>query len=74
MAGKIHKNKNRKITAEKAYDILLDTVINYDWHKKITLYIPKIKSLFPKTPAKMQDIIQGAIEMILLIMTWKNVD
>ena len=60
MAGKGSKNQNVIITAEKAYDILLDTVINYDWKQKTTLCVPKIKQIFSKTPLKMQDMIQGA--------------
>ena len=31
------------ITEEKAYDILDETVIQYDWGQKIILYVPKIK-------------------------------
>ena len=56
--------KNRQITAKKEEDILLDTVIRYDCQQKITLYVPKIKSFFSKTPYKMQDIIQGASDEI----------
>ena len=56
--GKIKPNS--QINAEKAYDILLDTVIK----KKMTLSIPKIKSFFSKTPAKMQDITQVATDDI----------
>ena len=31
------------ITEEKAYAILDETVIQYDWEQKIILYVPKIK-------------------------------
>ena len=58
------KEKNRWITAEKSYDIFLDTVIKYDWQQKMTLSVPKIKSFFSKTPEKNQDIIQGAADDI----------
>ena len=58
MTGKV-KGGNSQITAEKAYDILFDTVIKYDWQQKMRLSVPKIKSFFFKTPAKMQDITQG---------------
>ena len=39
-------------------------MIRYDFQQKITLYVPKIKSFFSKTPYKMQDIIQGASDEI----------
>ena len=64
MAGKGNKNKNRQITSEKAYDILLDAVTKYDWQQKMTLSVPQIKLLFSKTPAKMHDTIQGATSQI----------
>ena len=63
MTGRL-KKKNRQITAEKAYDILFDTVIKYGWQQKMTLSIPKIKSFFSKTPAKMEDTIQGVSDEI----------
>ena len=43
MAVKVKKTENGKITADNSYGILLDTVINYYWKKKITLSIPRIK-------------------------------
>ena len=58
------EKKNRWITADKAYDILLDAFIKYYWQQKNTLSVPKIKPFFYKTPAKMQDIIQGATDDI----------
>ena len=57
MAGKGNKNKNRKITVDKAYAILIGTVIKYNREQKMTLSVPKIKSFFSMTPEKMQDII-----------------
>ena len=42
--------KNSKITAEKAYDILNETAIQYDWWQKMILSVPKIKSFFSNTP------------------------
>ena len=56
--------KNSRFTADKAYDILLDAFIKYYWQQKNTLSVPKIKPFFYKTPAKMQDIIQGATDDI----------
>ena len=52
MAAKGNKNKNRRTNEEKAYDIFLDTVMKYDWQKKMTLSVPKIQSFFSKIPAK----------------------
>ena len=60
MVGRGNKNKNRWINAEKAYYIILDTVIKYDWFHIMTPSVANIKSLFSKTPVKMQDIIQSA--------------
>ena len=57
MAGKGNKNKNRQITVDKAYAILIGTVIKYNREQKMTLSVPKIKSFFSMTPEKMQDII-----------------
>ena len=64
MAGKVNKNRNRRITTEKSYNMLLDTVITYDRHQKRTLPVPKIKSFFSKTPSKIQDIAQDASDSI----------
>ena len=58
------KEEKRRITVEKAYDILLDTVIKCDWQQKMTPSFPKIKSFFSKTPAKMEDTIQGVSDEI----------
>ena len=58
--GKGKKNKNRWITAERYYYILLDTVINYDWFQIITPSVAKIKSFLSKTPVNMKYIIQVA--------------
>ena len=48
MAGKAKKNKNRRINIDKAYDIIISTVMKYDWHQKITLSVPNIKQFFSK--------------------------
>ena len=45
MAGK-GKKKTRQITVDKAYYILVDTVIKYDWLQTMTLSVAKIKPLF----------------------------
>ena len=39
-------------------------MIKYDFKKKMTLSVPKIKPLLSKTPEKMQDIIQGDTDEI----------
>ena len=57
MVGNRNKNKNRKITAEKAYYILVNTVIKYVWLQTMKLYVTNINSFFSKTPVKMQTII-----------------
>ena len=47
MAGKAKKT-NRRINIDKAYDIIISTVMKYDWHQKITLSVPNIKQFFSK--------------------------
>ena len=44
----------RRITAEKVYDILDETVIHYYWEQQVILSVPKMKSFFFKTPDKMK--------------------
>ena len=64
MSGKGNKNQNRKITAYKAYYIMLDTFIKYDRLQIMTISVANIKSLLSKTPVNMQEIIQGASDEI----------
>lgn len=40
------KSKKQKITAERAYQILIDTVIFDDWEQQLVVTVPKIKSFF----------------------------
>ena len=47
---------NMRIAVEKAYYILNETVIQYDWEQQMILSVPKIKSFFSKTPEKMEEI------------------
>ena len=56
--GKGDKNKNRIITAEKAYNILHETVTKYAWEQKLTLSVPKIKPFFFNTSEKMEEIME----------------
>ena len=72
--GKENKNKNRRITAEKAYDILHETVIKYDWEQKLTLSVPNIKSFFSKTPEKIEEIMEKWKWMVpeRKKITWKT--
>ena len=51
------KNKSKKVTAERAFTVLVDDVIRYDWEQRLTLTVPKIKSFFQKTPARMKKIL-----------------
>ena len=50
------KNKNRRITAEKTYDILNETVIQYDWQQQMILSVPKINNYSLRPPPKMEKI------------------
>ena len=38
------------LTAEKAYDILNETLNQYDWEQQMIISFHKIKSFFSKTP------------------------
>lgn len=52
------KSKNQKITSERAHKILMDTILIDDWEQKLAVTVPKIKSFFQKTPAKMSEAIK----------------
>ena len=55
--GKV--NKKRKVGAERAHQILLDTVVVDRWDQKLALTVPKIKAFFQLTPRKMEDAIES---------------
>ncbi len=51
--GKV--NKKQKVGAERAHQILLDTVVVDRWDQKFIITVPKIKAFFQLTPKKMED-------------------
>ena len=53
--GKV--NKKQKVGAERAHQILLDTLIFNKWDQQLDLTVPKIKAFFQMTPKKMEDAI-----------------
>lgn len=54
------KSKKQKITSERAHKILMDTILSNDWEQQLVVTVPKIKSFFQKTPAKMSEAIEKA--------------
>ena len=42
------RNKNRRVNAEKAYDIINGTVIQYDWEQQMILSVTKINHSSPR--------------------------
>eukprot|EP00559_Dactyliosolen_fragilissimus_P007958 CAMPEP_0184871406 /NCGR_PEP_ID=MMETSP0580-20130426/40701_1 /TAXON_ID=1118495 /ORGANISM="Dactyliosolen fragilissimus" /LENGTH=1005 /DNA_ID=CAMNT_0027374063 /DNA_START=1121 /DNA_END=4139 /DNA_ORIENTATION=- len=56
--GKV--NKKQKVGAERAHQILLDTLIFDKWDQQLDLTVPKIKAFFQMTPRKMEDVINAA--------------
>lgn len=51
--GKVNKKQN--VGAERAHQILLDTVVVDRWNQKLIVTVPKIKAFFQFTPKKMED-------------------
>lgn len=51
-------SKKQKVTAERAHQILVDTIISDDWEQQLVVTVPKIKSFFQMTPARMRDAIK----------------
>lgn len=48
-------SKKRKVGAERAHQIVLQTTLVDKWNEKLTLTVPKIKAFFSLTPGKMED-------------------
>ncbi len=47
-------SKKRKVGAERAHQILLDTVIFDQWDQQLVVTVPKIKAFFQLNPRKME--------------------
>lgn len=58
------ENKSRKVSAEKALDILTTKIIPNDWHARCTVTVGKIKAFFSLKPAKMRDLLVSHSEGI----------
>ena len=56
--GKV--NKKQKVGAERAHQILLDTLIFDKWDQQLDLTVPKIKALFQMTPKKMGNAVNAS--------------
>ena len=52
------RNKKQTVGAERAHQILVETLLFDKWDKQLDLTVPKIKAFFQMTPAKMDDAIQ----------------
>ena len=53
-------NKKRKISANRAKEILNTTLISDRWYDQLIVTVPKIKAFFSMAPAKMQIALQKA--------------
>lgn len=51
--GKV--NKKQKVGAERAHQILLDTIVVDRWDQKLIVTVPKIKAFFQLPPRKMEE-------------------
>ena len=50
-------NKKRKVSAERAHQILVDTVLVGKWEEMLDVTVPKIKAFFAMTPSKQKSTI-----------------
>ena len=49
-----HKNKKRRISCEKSQEILIQSVIEYNWEQRLIITGPRIKSFFNTSSEKQQ--------------------
>lgn len=61
MIGKI--NKKRKVSADRALQILHDELVSNDWVQQLDITVPKIKAFFQLTPAKQIALIQKTLSV-----------
>ena len=54
--GKI--NKKQKVNADRAHQILVDTILVGEWAAQLDLTVPKIKAFFSMTPTKQRSTIE----------------
>mmetsp|Transcript_4151 Transcript_4151/g.8033 ORF Transcript_4151/g.8033 Transcript_4151/m.8033 type:complete len:122 (-) Transcript_4151:72-437(-) len=54
------KNKKQKVSAERAHQILIDTILVDKWADQLDVTVPKIKAFFSMNPAKQK----GTIEQL----------
>ena len=52
------RNKKRKVSADRAHQILMDTILIHHRDKKLILSVAKIKAFFQLTPQKMEESIR----------------
>lgn len=50
-------NKKQKVSAERAHQILLDTILVGKWEEILDVTVPKIKAFFAMTPTKQRSTI-----------------
>ena len=50
-------NKKRKVGAERAHQILIDTILLKNWDQQLDVTVPKIKAFFAMTPTKQKNTI-----------------
>ena len=49
MRVKVGRNKNRRISAEKAYNFINETVTKYDWEQQMIMSVPNINNYSLRT-------------------------
>jgi hypothetical protein len=54
-------NKKQKVGAERAHQILDDTLLFDKWDKQLDLAVPKIKAFFQMSPKKMEDALNDLV-------------
>lgn len=56
------EQKKRKVSADRALQIVRDEIIYADWNQQLDVTIPKIKAFFSMTPAKQTKLLEEALE------------
>ena len=54
--------KKKKVSAERALEILKEEVIATNWYMRLLVTIPKIKVFFSTQPSKQKELIEEALQ------------
>ena len=58
------QDKKRKLSADRALQIILDEIISDNWDERLIVTVPRIKAFFGLTPAKQQNAIQDSFTQV----------